>query len=62
MRTIRIIVYDGPEAWMKKQRSRDLQTPYTVTGAEGHARIISINATEYDIMGGVLPPELEVAE
>lgn len=62
MRTIRIIVYDGPEKWMEKQRGRDLQTPYTIPSAEGQARILSIDAQVSDIVGGVLPPELPEEE
>jgi len=31
MRTVRLIIYDGPGGWMESQRAKDLQTPFFIT-------------------------------
>ncbi len=43
MRTIRLLIYDGPEDWMATQRGRDLKTPYRLTPMGTTASIRSVD-------------------
>lgn len=55
MRTVRLIIYDGPEEWMETQRGRDLKTPYHV---RDNARILSIEIDPTHIWISEVPTEV----
>jgi hypothetical protein len=56
-RRIRILIYDGPQEWLDRVRERDfVQMEFELGDGK---RILSIEATPSDIMGGVLPGPYE---
>lgn len=60
MRTVRLIIYDGPEEWMQAQRGKDLKTPYFITNVRGEAQIRSIEIDPQQIHLSEHPNDLKL--